>query len=85
MKTWERQNGTGISLEQNGKFTNKLRVPYYVIFDRYTDQLRAFTLVSGQYQEINQRTSDLDAYAEDRVRAMVWRVPWDYPSMVALV
>jgi len=31
----------------------QIRVPYYVIFDRYTDQLRAFTLVSGQYQEIN--------------------------------
>lgn len=30
-----------------------LRVPYYVIFDRYTDRLRAFTLVSGQYEEIN--------------------------------
>jgi hypothetical protein len=30
-----------------------LAVPYYVVFDRYTDQLRAFTLVSGRYQEIS--------------------------------
>jgi len=29
-----------------------LRVPYYVVFNRYTDQLRAFTLVAGQYQEL---------------------------------
>lgn len=30
-----------------------LRVPYYVVFDRYTDRLQAFTLVAGQYQEID--------------------------------
>lgn len=29
-----------------------LRIPYYAVFDRYTDRLRAFTLVSGQYQEL---------------------------------
>lgn len=29
-----------------------LRVPYYVVFNRYTDQLRAFTLIGGQYQEL---------------------------------
>ncbi|MGF1495425.1 MAG: Uma2 family endonuclease [Elainellaceae cyanobacterium] len=29
-----------------------LRVPYYVVFDRYTDELRAFTLVSGSYQPV---------------------------------
>ncbi len=29
-----------------------LAVSYYVVFDRYTDQLRAFTLVSGFYQEL---------------------------------
>lgn len=28
-----------------------LRVPYYVVFDRYTDQLRAFVLQAGHYQE----------------------------------
>ncbi|MBD2309643.1 Uma2 family endonuclease [Chroococcidiopsis sp. FACHB-1243] len=28
-----------------------LRVPYYVVFDRYSDRLRAFTLTAGQYQE----------------------------------
>lgn len=30
-----------------------LRVPYYVVFDRYTDVLRAFTLTAGRYQELN--------------------------------
>ena len=30
-----------------------LRVPYYVVFDRYTDRLRIFSLVSGSYQEVN--------------------------------
>ncbi|MCL1463780.1 Uma2 family endonuclease [Argonema galeatum] len=29
-----------------------LRVPYYVVFNRYTNQLRAFTLSSGRYQEL---------------------------------
>jgi Uma2 family endonuclease len=29
-----------------------LRVPYYVVFDRYTDRLQAFTLVAGQYQAL---------------------------------
>nr|WP_041463650.1 Uma2 family endonuclease [Chroococcidiopsis thermalis] len=28
-----------------------LRVPYYAVFDRYSDRLRAFTLTAGQYQE----------------------------------
>jgi Uma2 family endonuclease len=30
-----------------------LRVPYYVVFNRYTNELRAFTLVAGEYQEIS--------------------------------
>lgn len=30
-----------------------LRVPYYVVFDRYTDQLRAFELVAGRYQALD--------------------------------
>ncbi len=30
-----------------------LHVPYYVLFDRYTDRLRIFSLVSGRYQELN--------------------------------
>ncbi|HIK15821.1 MAG TPA: Uma2 family endonuclease [Leptolyngbyaceae cyanobacterium M33_DOE_097] len=29
-----------------------LRVPYYIVFDRYTDQLRAFGLDKGSYQEL---------------------------------
>jgi Uma2 family endonuclease len=33
-----------------------LRVPYYVVFNRYTDRLRAFALVAGQYQELNLTT-----------------------------
>ncbi|PSM45820.1 hypothetical protein C7Y66_28385, partial [Chroococcidiopsis sp. CCALA 051] len=28
-----------------------LRVPYYVVFDRYSDRLQAFTLTAGQYRE----------------------------------
>lgn len=30
-----------------------LRVPYYLVFDRYTDQLRAFGLNKGSYQELS--------------------------------
>lgn len=30
-----------------------LRVPYYIVFNRYTDQLRVFTLMSGSYQELD--------------------------------
>ena len=30
-----------------------LRVPYYVVFDRYTDRLRAFGLTNAHYQEID--------------------------------
>ncbi len=29
-----------------------LRVPYYAVYDRYTNQLRAFALRDGQYQEV---------------------------------
>lgn len=28
-----------------------LRIPYYVVFSRYTNQMRVFTLVAGRYQE----------------------------------
>ena len=30
-----------------------LRTPYYIIFDRYTDQLRAFGLMKGRYQRLD--------------------------------
>ncbi|AFY45526.1 Uma2 family endonuclease [Nostoc sp. PCC 7107] len=30
-----------------------LRVPYYIVFDRYTDKLQAFHLVADRYSEIN--------------------------------
>ncbi len=30
-----------------------LQVPYYVVFDRYSDQLRGFVLKGGVYQELN--------------------------------
>lgn len=30
-----------------------LRVPYYIVFDRYTDQLRAFQLVGDRYRELS--------------------------------
>lgn len=29
-----------------------LRVPYYIVFDRYTDQLKAFQLTGGHYREL---------------------------------
>lgn len=28
-----------------------LRIPYYIVFSRYTNQMRVFTLVAGRYQE----------------------------------
>jgi Uma2 family endonuclease len=30
-----------------------LRVPFYIVFDRYENQLRVFTLVSGRYQQLD--------------------------------
>lgn len=30
-----------------------LRVPFYIVFDRYTDRLRAFQLVGSSYSELN--------------------------------
>ncbi|MFM7366963.1 MAG: Uma2 family endonuclease [Sphaerospermopsis kisseleviana] len=30
-----------------------VRVPYYIIFDRYTDKLQAFQLVADRYEEID--------------------------------
>ncbi|MBW4668533.1 MAG: Uma2 family endonuclease [Cyanomargarita calcarea GSE-NOS-MK-12-04C] len=30
-----------------------LRIPYYILFDRYTQQLRAFQLVADRYSELN--------------------------------
>lgn len=29
-----------------------LRVPYYIVFSRYTDQLQAFRLVGGHYEQV---------------------------------
>jgi Uma2 family endonuclease len=30
-----------------------LRVPYYIVFDRYSDELKAFALMAGSYQELD--------------------------------
>lgn len=30
-----------------------LRVPYYVVFNRYNDELRVFTLQADRYQELS--------------------------------
>lgn len=30
-----------------------LRVPYYIVFDRYTDKLQAFQLVADRYSELD--------------------------------
>ncbi|MFN6572270.1 Uma2 family endonuclease [Dendronalium sp. ChiSLP03b] len=34
-----------------------LRVPYYIVFDRYTDKLQAFQLVADRYSDFNLNTS----------------------------
>lgn len=36
-----------------------LRVPYYVVFNRYSNQLRAFQNLAGRYQELNLTKSQL--------------------------
>lgn len=33
-------------------YEKNLRIPYYIIFDRYTDQLRAFHITAGRYEPI---------------------------------
>ena len=43
-----------------------LRIPYYIVFDRYTNQLRAFHLVGGHYQPM--------AIADQRVMISEWDV-----------
>jgi Uma2 family endonuclease len=52
-------NGQAIQPETEDKPPRKwevyeqiLRIPYYVVFSRYTDQLRAFKLVGAHYQEL---------------------------------
>ncbi len=35
-----------------------LRVPFYVVYDRYENQLRVFTLRSGQYEQLALTTSE---------------------------
>jgi len=36
-----------------------LRIPYYVVFDRYTDRWRAFILQGERYQELNLESGQL--------------------------
>jgi len=36
-----------------------LRIPYYVVFDRYTDRLQVFTLQGERYQELNLESGQL--------------------------
>ena len=52
-------NGQGITLASDKKPPRKwevyeqiLRVPYYVVFNRYNNQLRVFKLEGGRYQEL---------------------------------
>jgi len=49
----------GRTIPQPGKPPTKwqvyeqiLRVPYYIVFSRYTNQLQAFRLVGGQYESV---------------------------------
>ena len=43
-----------------------LRIPYYILFDRYTDHLRAFRLVGGHYQTLN--------FADQRIHIPEWGI-----------
>ncbi|MBH8573383.1 Uma2 family endonuclease [Nostocaceae cyanobacterium CENA369] len=36
-----------------------LRVPYYIVFDRYTDKLQAFQLVADRYSDLNLSTPQI--------------------------
>ncbi|WP_226574709.1 Uma2 family endonuclease [Microseira wollei] len=52
-------NGQAIQTETENKPPRKwevyeqiLRIPYYFVFSRYTDRLRAFKIVGAQYQEL---------------------------------
>lgn len=49
-----------------------LRVPYYIVFDRYTNQLRAFQLVGGHYQALDVSDQQV-AIAEWEVSLGVWQ------------
>ncbi len=49
-----------------------LRVPYYVVFDRYENQLRAFKLEGTRYREITQLESGL-WFDEIQLRLGVWQ------------
>jgi Uma2 family endonuclease len=51
-------NGKELEIEQKppGKwevYEKILRIPYYLVFSRYTDELRVFRLIDGYYQEID--------------------------------
>ncbi len=57
-------NGQAIQTETENKPPRKwevyeqiLRIPYYFVFSRYTDRLRAFKIVGGQYQELELQES----------------------------
>ena len=43
-----------------------LRIPYYIVLDRYTNQLRAFHLVGGHYQPME--------IVDQRVMISEWKV-----------
>jgi hypothetical protein len=43
-----------------------LRVPYYILFDRYTNNLRAFQLVGGHYQPLD--------FTNQRIQIPEWTI-----------
>lgn len=52
-----------------------LRVPYYIIFNRYTDEFQAFQLVGGQYQPLPLSNSvSPDSQPDDHCR--IWIAEW---------
>ncbi|MBK1988413.1 Uma2 family endonuclease [Sphaerospermopsis aphanizomenoides BCCUSP55] len=48
-----------------------LRIPYYIVFSRYTNELRAFNLVGGHYEPIN-LTANLLPMPELRLSLGLW-------------
>ncbi len=57
IKTWSGEDASGTGNGKEGKPPSKwevyeqvLRIPYYFVFSRYTNQLQAFQLVGGKYQ-----------------------------------
>lgn len=54
-------------------YERMLRIPYYVVFDRYTNQMRAFRLVAMRYQEIPLRDRQFMWMEEVQLNLGLWQ------------